>query len=121
MSVLFSAPCHLAATRRYSKVRGSFSRKVPERHSATKEASWRDGDQRTHQQRRHRQSKPISWHRNFAVRAPETLNSLSRQNLHWVESPTWRERAFWNYFPPCLSHPRKCESDSFGAVASPIT
>jgi len=26
---------------------------------------------------------------------------------------------FGNYFPPCLSHPRKCESDSFGAVGSP--
>ncbi len=26
---------------------------------------------------------------------------------------------FWNYFRPCLSHPRKCESDSFGAVESP--
>ena len=26
---------------------------------------------------------------------------------------------FGNYFPPCLSHLRKCESDSIGAVGSP--
>ena len=25
---------------------------------------------------------------------------------------------FWNYFPPCFSHPRKSESDSFGAVTT---
>ena len=28
---------------------------------------------------------------------------------------------FWNCFPPCFSHPRKCASDSFGAEASLIT